>query len=143
MLEYKVSGSLNDVIYKRYNKRYVTPPIFEYYNFKPILCICGIVSSLILLVLREFYQYVLFIDAGLALAYIVTTFIMRFMYQNGLINKSVYTHTKAFKFGQYIAINTQMAFWRVLIPGCVILCNEFNFDNLGVFITSFWLGEPK
>jgi hypothetical protein len=130
MLEYKVSGPLNDVIYKRYNKRYVTPPIFEYYNFKPILCICGIASSLILLLLREFYQYVLFVDVGLALAYVITTLIVRLMYQNGIINKSVYTHTKAFKFARFVATNVQMAFWRILLPGCVILFNEFDFETI-------------
>ena len=137
MVEYKFKGSLSTITYKRYNKKYTTPPIFSCYKFNIVLCLTGLATGLVFLLLKDVYQYLFFIDVSLALAYMVTTHIIKPMYQNGLINKSVYYHTKSYKFASFIAFNSQAALWRIIIPGIFLIVNQANmldFVNMSIVI---------
>ena len=119
MLEYKVYNQVANTTYKRYNKLYTTPPIFEYFKFKPVLMICGIVSGLLMAAMMFVYQYVIVVDAALAVAYIVGLFINKNLYCFGVLNRSVAHGTKQFKFAKTMAYVSQMSMYRIVVPGIV------------------------
>ena len=119
MLEYKVYNQVANTTYKRYNKLYTTPPIFEYFKFKPVLMICGIASGLLMAVMMFVYQYVIVVDAALAIAYLIGLFITKNCYCFGLFNCSVALGTKQFKFAKTMAFMSQTAIYRIIVPGIV------------------------
>lgn len=137
MVEYKFKGSLSTITYKRYNKKYTTPPIFDSYKFNIVLCLIGLATGLMFLLFKDVYHYIFVIDASLALAYMITTHVIKPMYQNGLIDKSVYYHTKSYKFASFMAFNSQAALWRLIVPGIAMIVKSVNmldFINVSIVI---------
>lgn len=119
MLEYKLKGTLSTTTYKRYKKKYTTPPIFEHYKFNIALFLIGILTSLMFLCIENVYNYLLAFDVCLAVAYIVNVLVLKTLYQCGILNKSVYPYTKSYKLASFLAFNSQAALWRSIIP-CVV-----------------------
>ena len=126
MNSYVLSEKYNNIVFKHYNKRYTTPPVFEEYSFNTATCITNLVISFVFLTMIETYRFVYIFDVVLAIFYTFTLLFVRESYRSGVLNASVLPETAGYKFARYIAILSQGAVYRITLPTIYFIVNFAN-----------------
>ena len=111
MFEYKFGNT----IFKRYNKKYTTPEVFNSYKINLLAIIAGIVSALFTFLFEDVYVCNIFCDILFACSYVFMTTIVKCLYQNGILNTVVDRTGVWSKLANAFAIFTQVAFWRIFV----------------------------
>ena len=116
MNEYVIKGPICNTIYRRYNKEYCTPPVYELYNFNWILCLCGILSSCAFASAPNEYSYVFWFVVPCALSYLINSFVIKNAFTIGFLNKSISNRSKMFVMSKILAYTSQLCFFQIIVP---------------------------
>lgn len=129
MKQYIYKGPICNTIYRRYNKEYCTPPIYSAYNFNWILCLFGILTSVIFTYFSAEYTYVFFIELAFGLSYLVNSLIVKNAFTSGLLNKSLSDRSLMFVPVKILAYISQTCLFHVSIPMIMVIFGKLDVIN--------------
>lgn len=132
MFEYKVG----DITYRRYNKKYMTPAIFNAYKIYALTIMAGIISLVFVLGFHDLYIEHVGIDIVFSLSFLLMSTLIKSMYTNGLFNRCVDHEGVAYKIAAAYALFTQVAFWRTIISLPLIVITS-GFDAITFSTSTF------
>ena len=125
MTEYLHTGVMNKTLYKRYNRPYTTPVIFETFDFNAWALIVSVVVAMAMVYFIPDYSTFVFVDAGMAMAYLFMLVVIKEMYRFGVLNKTVLYGTAHYKLAAYVALMLQSALYRSIIGLCYYCRQEY------------------
>ena len=127
MKEYIYKGPICHTIYRRYNKQYCTPPIYEAYRCDLLLLLFGIVSSVIFAFFPNEYYYVFWIEAAFGASYLINAIVIRNAFTGGLLDTSISDRSKMFIITRAFAYVSQVCLYHITIPMILVICGNENF----------------
>ena len=133
MFEYKVG----DITYRRYNKKYITPEIFNAYKVYALTIMASLVSLIFVLGFYDMYVEYVILDIVFAISFLLMATVIKRMYTNGTLNRCVDHEGVAYKIAAAYALFTQVAFWRTIIavPAIAFISgiDSIEFSPAGIF----------